>query len=615
MTKLVPSSVVTKIVILCLLLIGVAVSAVSGLAFMTFRKDIMATALDDTHGSVRTMALMYETGVAGARTTLTDGKLARVTAGEGALQGHDLVDRTAGSIGGVATVFEKQGSDYVRISTNVKNEKGERAVGTKLAADHPAQAVLAKGEAYYGPAFLFGRDFMTAYYPIVNAGGAVSGVLFIGIPMEIYFDHIASAGMAVLVSSLIALLVLSVVSYFFIRGMVRPLGILTGSVRAIAAGDNKSEIPYTARADEFGNIARALQVFRDNALEKLRIEHQSAMERAEAEAERERNDSDKRMVDGQIDQAVTALGSALSRLSQGDLSVTIDHPFSGKLEPLRTDFNGSIIKLRDTLSHIRQSTMAIQKSSADLSHSSADLSRRTESQAASLEETAAAVDEITTTVRSSADRAREANEAVSLTKKNADNSGVVVKNAVDAMGRIEDASQKIELIIEVIDDIAFQTNLLALNAGIEAARAGEAGKGFAVVAQEVRELAQRSADAAKEIKGLINQSTTEVGAGASLVQQAGEVLATISNEIVVISQHVDTIATASRDQSAALQNINQSVNQMDQMTQQNGAMVAETSEASRRLADETDALFALLQQFRIDAANAASTGQRYDRAA
>jgi methyl-accepting chemotaxis protein len=615
MKKLIPSSVVTKIVFLCLFLIALAVSAVAGLAFSSFRKDIMETAVEDTRKSIRTMGLLYEVTSEGARTTVRDGQLSKVTSDQIALNDHDLVDRTAGAIGGVATVFEKQGSDYVRISTNVKNEKGERAVGTKLAAEHPAQAALARGEAYFGPAVLFGRDFMTAYYPVVNAGGAVSGVLFIGIPMEVYFAHIASSGMAIMISSLIALMVIAVVSYFIIRALVRPLGVLTGSVRAIAGGDNKSVIPYTQRSDEFGNIARALQIFRDNALEKLRIEHQSATERAEAEAERERNDNDKRMVDNQIDQAVAALGSALSRLSQGDLSVTIDQPFSGKLEPLRTDFNGSIIKLRDTLAHIRQSTMAIQKSSADLSHSSADLSRRTESQAASLEETAAAVDEITTTVRSSADRAREANEAVSLTKKNADNSGVVVKNAVEAMGRIEDASQKIELIIEVIDDIAFQTNLLALNAGIEAARAGEAGKGFAVVAQEVRELAQRSADAAKEIKGLINQSTNEVGAGASLVQQAGEVLATISSEIVVISQHVETIATASRDQSAALQNINQSVNQMDQMTQQNGAMVAETSEASRRLADETEALFGLLQQFRIDAAGQVQPAHRYDRAA
>jgi methyl-accepting chemotaxis protein len=188
---------------------------------------------------------------------------------------------------------------------------------------------------------------------------------------------------------------------------------------------------------------------------------------------------------------------------------------------------------------------------------------------------------------------------VALTKKTADSSGAVVGDAVAAMGRIEEASQKIEQIIEVIDDIAFQTNLLALNAGIEAARAGEAGKGFAVVAQEVRELAQRSADAAREIKGLIEKSTREVTAGSELVQKTGNVLASISQEIIVISKHVETIATASHDQSAALQEVNGSVNAMDQMTQKNASMVEETTQASRQLADEADALMGLLQQFRI----------------
>jgi methyl-accepting chemotaxis protein len=611
--KLIPSSVVARIVVLCLVLIAVAVTAVASLAYSYFRSDIMVTALEDTRGSVRTMGLLYEVAVPNTTTTLRDGDLAKVVSDGETVKTHDLVDRTAGAIGGVATVFEKQGSDYVRVSTNVKNEKGERAIGTKLAAGHPAQVALTQGQAYYGEAALFGRDFMTAYFPITNAAGAVTGVLFIGIPMEVYYAHIASVGSAITLTSLIALLIIAVVSFFVVRKLVRPLGVLTGTVRAMSAGDHAVAIPYGDRKDEFGNIARALQVFRDNALEKQRIENRSATERAEAEEERRRNDSEKQQVDQQIDQAVAQLGSALSRLAQGDLSVTIDQAFSGRLEQLRTDFNGSILRLRDTLSHIRASTMAIQKSSADLSHSSADLSRRTESQAASLEETAAAVDEITATVRSSADRAREANEAVIQTKKSADSSGVVVKNAVDAMGRIEEASQKIELIIEVIDDIAFQTNLLALNAGIEAARAGEAGKGFAVVAQEVRELAQRSAGAAKEIKDLINQSTHQVSAGASLVQQAGEVLAAISQEITVISQHVETIATASRDQSAALQNINGSVNQMDQMTQQNGAMVSETSQASLHLAHEADALFGLLQQFRIDAG--APQMQRMDRAA
>jgi methyl-accepting chemotaxis protein len=203
-------------------------------------------------------------------------------------------------------------------------------------------------------------------------------------------------------------------------------------------------------------------------------------------------------------------------------------------------------------------------------------------------------------VRSSAERAHEANQSVSQTKKSADSSAVVVTNAIAAMGRIEEASRQIEQIIEVIDDIAFQTNLLALNAGIEAARAGEAGKGFAVVAQEVRELAQRSAEAAREIKGLINKSTDEVNSGSLLVKETGAVLASISAQIVTVSQHVEMIATASRDQATALHEVNGSVNQMDQMTQQNASMVEEATATSRALADQADTLMMLVEQFRLE---------------
>ncbi|MEK1868339.1 MAG: methyl-accepting chemotaxis protein, partial [Ensifer adhaerens] len=219
-----------------------------------------------------------------------------------------------------------------------------------------------------------------------------------------------------------------------------------------------------------------------------------------------------------------------------------------------------------------------------------------------LEETAAAVDQITVTVRSSAERAGEANHAVIQTKRSADSSATVVTNAIAAMGRIEEASRQIEQIIEVIDDIAFQTNLLALNAGIEAARAGEAGKGFAVVAQEVRELAQRSAEAAREIKGLINKSTNEVNAGSHLVKETGEVLASISAQIVTVSQHVEMIATASRDQAVALNEVNGSVNQMDQMTQQNASMVEEATATSRALSNQADTLMMLVEQFRLEPA-------------
>ncbi|ASY61770.1 Methyl-accepting chemotaxis protein [Sinorhizobium sojae CCBAU 05684] len=380
----------------------------------------------------------------------------------------------------------------------------------------------------------------------------------------------------------------------------RPIGQITAAMRRLADGLLDTAIDGDGRRDEIGDMARALGIFKENALSKVRIEAESAEQRARAEAERSRNDAEKQELDRQIDLAVNELAAGLGRLAQGDVSQQIEVPFDGRLEQLRLDFNGSLMRLQDTLAQIRANAQAIQQGGADMHHSADSLSKRTEAQAASLEQTAAAVDQITVTVRSSAERAHEANQAVSQTKKSADSSATVVTNAIAAMGRIEDASHQIEQIIEVIDDIAFQTNLLALNAGIEAARAGEAGKGFAVVAQEVRELAQRSAEAAHQIKELINKSTEEVNSGSLLVKETGAVLASISSEIVTVSQHVEMIATASRDQATALNEVNGSVNQMDQMTQQNALMVEEATATSRALANQADALMMLVGQFRLE---------------
>ncbi|MBB3460505.1 HAMP domain-containing methyl-accepting chemotaxis protein [Rhizobium sp. BK377] len=380
----------------------------------------------------------------------------------------------------------------------------------------------------------------------------------------------------------------------------RPIAQITAAMRRIAEGALDTNISGEKRFDEIGDMARALGIFKENAISKIRIEEQSDEERQAAEHERQRNDAEKREMDRQIEFAVNALAAGLERMSQGDISTTIETPFIGRLEQLRQDFNGSMLRLQATMSQIRDNVQMIQGNGNQMAQSAEDLSKRTEQQAASLEETAAAVDQITVTVRSSAERAKDADQIVRQAKRSADDSAVVVNNAIDAMGRIEDASRQIEQIIGVIDEIAFQTNLLALNAGIEAARAGEAGKGFAVVAMEVRELAQRSAAAAQEIKGLINKSTNEVNSGSQFVQETGTVLAKISAQIVTISQHVEMIARASHDQSSALQGVNSTVNQMDQMTQQNAAMVEETTAASRELANEADALLHLVQQFKID---------------
>ncbi|SIQ54137.1 methyl-accepting chemotaxis protein [Rhizobium sp. RU20A] len=602
MRNILPRSIVTRNVLVTISLIVMSAVIVLGVLLARLSGSVMDEATRDARDAMRGMTVLYASMHKDARVSLKDGEVAGFTLDEVRPDAdHRLVDEAARMIDGVATVFVKEGNDFVRLSTNVKKENGDRAVGTKLAADHPAQAVLARGEAYFGPAVLFGKDFITGYYPIKDTKGATVGVLFIGIPTIEYFNKIAELRLLTIVTGVCVAIVFGVIAFVFVRRQINPLRKLTGSVQAISQGRLDTDVPCLDMKSEFGDIARALSVFRDNALAKARIERETEEARAEAESERRARENEKLTVDGEIDRAVSALAEGMERLARGDLSLSIDTPFSGRLEKLRLDFNTAIGGLRRTLSDIRAGAEAIQARGGRMRDAADTLARRTETQAASLEETAAAVEEITVTVKSAAERAGETNAIVLVSKKSADSSADVVSNAVAAMGRIEEASGQIEQIIEVIDDIAFQTNLLALNAGIEAARAGEAGKGFAVVAQEVRELAQRTGEAARQIKDLIAKSSREVDAGSELVEEAGKVLQSISAQIVTISQHVGVIATASSDQSAALQGVNSSVARMDQMTQENAALVSDTASASEQLSLEADRLMEIVDGFRFAA--------------
>ena len=315
---------------------------------------------------------------------------------------------------------------------------------------------------------------------------------------------------------------------------------------------------------------------------------------------------------------VDLLADALKAMAEGDLTQSIATPFLPTLEKLRVDFNEASSKLCVTLKTISQNAGAIAAASQQIQSASNDLSKRTEQQAASVEETAAALEEITTTVSDSSHRAEEAGALVRKTKENAEHSGNVVSQAIDAMGKIEKSAGEIASIIGVIDEIAFQTNLLALNAGVEAARAGDAGKGFAVVAQEVRELAQRSAKAAKEIKELINTSNQHVKSGVSLVGNTGEALQEIAAQVVRVDDNVSAIVVASKEQATGLKEINTAVNTMDQGTQQNAAMVEETTAAAHSLAKDAEQLFVLLEQFNIGIGvtryrTAPATANRYSR--
>ncbi len=297
--------------------------------------------------------------------------------------------------------------------------------------------------------------------------------------------------------------------------------------------------------------------------------------------------------------AVNELGAGLSRLAQGDLERRIETEFIPVLEPLRVDFNASLEALEQSMLAVSGNTQAIRAGAGEISTAADDLSRRTEQQASSLEETAAALEEITVTVKKTAEGARHARDVVSTAKVDADKSGEVVREAMAAMTGIDKSSKQISEIIGVIDEIAFQTNLLALNAGVEAARAGDAGRGFAVVASEVRALAQRSAEAAKEIKGLISTSTAQVDQGVRLVARTGEALGRIVAQVVEINAVITDIAASAEEQSTGLEQVNTAVNEMDQVTHKNAAMVEEMTAAARGLAGETEELGRSVARYRI----------------
>ncbi|UAL11298.1 methyl-accepting chemotaxis protein [Caulobacter segnis] len=317
---------------------------------------------------------------------------------------------------------------------------------------------------------------------------------------------------------------------------------------------------------------------------------QVELERAAAEAARKKADQDNNVV--------AVLADGLGRLSRGDVSEHIEAAMDPRYQQIKADFNTAIDCLRDTVSTITQRTNTMQAGVDEISYASDDLARRTEQQAASLEETAAALDEITATVVRSAEGARRASEAASAARIDAGRSGEVVQQAVAAMGEIEKSSAQIGQIIGVIDEIAFQTNLLALNAGVEAARAGDAGRGFAVVAQEVRALAQRSADAAKEIKTLIANSTAQVDRGVKLVGESGASLDGIVSKVGEIDGLIAEIARSSQEQATGLNQVNGAINQMDQVTQQNAAMVEETTAAASNLRTEAHELADLMKRFK-----------------
>ncbi|USI73531.1 methyl-accepting chemotaxis protein [Sphingomonas morindae] len=380
---------------------------------------------------------------------------------------------------------------------------------------------------------------------------------------------------------IIAIAVIGVIAFcvgmlvMLVKGIAHPVKAATQAISALAKGDMSVKMNVSDRADEVGELGRAMEGLRGQL---------AAAEQAKAE---------------QAQLIVTSIGSGLEALSRGDLTYRVTAELEGVFAQLKSDYNGALEALATTMAAFTEAASGINSGSVEIRQASEDLSNRTEQQAASLEETAAALSQVTTTVRSAAEDAQRASRVVEAARGDAEQSGHVVKRAVEAMEGIERTAREINDIISVIDGIAFQTNLLALNAGVEAARAGDAGKGFAVVASEVRALAERSAEAAKDIKAKITASGEQVASGVDLVTETGKALGRIVASVGEISGLMGQIATSAEVQSAGLTQVNTAVSEMDSMTQQNAAMAEQATAAARSLAGQADQLAAEVSRFRI----------------
>ncbi len=417
--------------------------------------------------------------------------------------------------------------------------------------------------------------------------------------LQTRIDHLQSRLVFWLGVSGAVLLVAGLLMMLISRAISSRISTLVETMNALAQEKTDVLIPCQDDTNETGKIAEALEIFKQGLIERIKLRNE-AESNAEHTAELVRKlESSHKEKSEELARVVAYVNQGLMKLCEGDLSFRLIELFPVDYKAIRMDFNQTMGRLQDTMRTILESSESMRGTAGEIAAAADDLSRRTEQQAAGLEQTAAAIEQITVTVRRNAENAQRMREVATAAGAEAQLSGDVLRNTVSAMAKIEKSSEEITRILSVIDEITFQTNLLALNAGVEAARAGEAGRGFAVVASEVRALAQRSAEAAKEIKGIINSSASDVGVGVKLVGQTAESLEQITSRVAEIGGLVSAVAASAEEEARGVSEVNIAINQMDQITQQNAAMVEQSTAASHSLATEAQAMSKLVQTFKI----------------
>jgi methyl-accepting chemotaxis protein len=539
----------------------------------------------------------------------------------------DAVDRFAAStVTGNATIFVRVGDDFYRVATSVKKEDGSRAVGTYLGKQSLAYPSMMKGETWVGKLRLFGKDFMTEYRPIKDDKGQVIGILYIGLDF--------TEGLKGLKDSIKRIKIGDTGYVFAFEGSGANQGLM--HIHPVSEGKNSlkpakpEERPspilehlvknpstvyrymYSLKPEEVAErekiiVAREFKgwgwivgagtwtdEFSKEAIA-LRNYLLAGMAAAGLLLAGLLYFGLRRMVGRPIAQAVRIADG----IARGDLSQEIESKAKDETGQLIASLKAMNQSLRDVVGKVRTASDSIGTASNEIASGNQDLSSRTEEQASSLEETASSMEQLTATVKQNADNAKQANQLAASASDVAAKGGQVVSQVVDTMGSINDASKKIADIISVIDGIAFQTNILALNAAVEAARAGEQGKGFAVVASEVRSLAQKSAGAAKEIKGLIEDSVARVGAGSRLVEQAGQTMEEIVTSVKRVTDIMAEISAASAEQSSGIEQVNTAITQMDQTTQQNAALVEQAAAAAESMKTQAGELISTVGVFTL----------------
>jgi methyl-accepting chemotaxis protein-2 (aspartate sensor receptor) len=535
-----------------------------------------------------------------------------------------IPDKFTGDTGVVATIFAASGDEFVRVSTSLKKENGERAVGTQLDHAHPSYSLLRTGGSYIGLATLFGKQYITQYDPIKDSGGKVIGVLFIGLDI--------SKNMAMLKEKIKAIRI-GETGYIHIVNaapgkaqgteLVHPTkeGVNVIDTRSsdgrpfikdmLAAGEGSMRYDW---ADKDGDAPRERMVeFHTFKPWSWLIVGGTYTEEITHEAGQLRNRYAMLgvaalllfavllflLVRAYVTRPLCRAEAAATRIAQGDLDVHLEIDHKDEIGLVLRALNGIGNNLSNVVGQVRLGAEQIATASNEIAAGNLDLSSRTEQQASSLEETAASMEQLSSAVRQNADNAAQANQMALAASGIAARGGEVVAQVVDTMGSINQSSRKIVDIISVIDGIAFQTNILALNAAVEAARAGEQGRGFAVVASEVRNLAQRSATAAKEIKVLIDDSVSKVDVGSKQVEQAGTTMREVVDSVRRVTDIMAEISSASEEQRAGIGQVHEAIAQMDQVTQQNAALVEEAAAAAHALQDQAADLEQVVRVFKL----------------